>query len=93
MAARAKPHPKPHATGKTKPGDTSERVGVVEAADAGGAIRDCIKTFGVGDSQLRSPHGAQRNAGASPRISLRSIRATLAGCEEKSATHGKHSDF
>ena len=39
MAAR----PKPHATGKTKPGDVTERVGMVELAKRGVNIEQLVE--------------------------------------------------
>jgi ferritin-like protein len=37
------PHPKPHATGKTKPGDISERVGVVELEKRGVNVNNLVE--------------------------------------------------
>jgi hypothetical protein len=39
MAAR----PKPHATGKTKPGDVSERVGVIELEKRGVNVKELVE--------------------------------------------------
>jgi hypothetical protein len=39
MAAR----PKPHATGKTKPGNVSERVGMVELAKRGVNVEQIVE--------------------------------------------------
>jgi ferritin-like protein len=37
------PHPKPHATGKTKPSDISERVGVVELEKRGVNVKNLVE--------------------------------------------------
>jgi ferritin-like protein len=36
-------HPKPHATGKTRPGDTNERVGVVELEKRGVKVKELVE--------------------------------------------------
>src|SRR5260370_31267826 len=42
-ADRPKPRPKPHATGKTKPGDVSERVGVEQIRSRGVNVEQLLE--------------------------------------------------
>ena len=49
-------NPKPHATGKTKPGDVSERVGVVELQKRGVNVEQLLEKLGARGTQLKWPN-------------------------------------